>query len=360
MERISGSPSARYLKPTIGGIFSSSDHDRFCTDNPAMGFDAIFPEVVRDTTRNLYETGIDALAAILEEHATPQTPIKLWTAQNFCRESLNRLSIKLGNMIRFESYFSPEDFLKISPHDVLLYLHFNRFDPASKETINSIRQRTGATIIEDFVQAPLDLANFAGDYALNSLRKFSSVDVAVAYHKKRRYPSIGPTRYRNLRKEAEKAKSAFLQSPSEELEQRFLKLGRESDDALAVPEITSAHPGEVERAMAFDFVAAQNIRRANYTSLSGQIAAKLPEMKILPGEYMYLMVKTGNRDRYRADLFAHRIFPVIHWADSECTQVKSLLSFHIDQRYSPANMERVAQVMAETRDQIATTSHKEI
>ena len=355
MERIPESPTSRYSKPTIGGIFSRSDHERFCINSPEMGFDAFFPEAVRGKTRNLYETGIDALAAILEEHTGSQGPITLWTAENFCRESLNRLSIKLGNRIRFESGPAQDDLLKLKPQDALLYLHYNRYDPASKEAINSIRQRTGATIIEDFVQAPLDIANFAGDYALNSLRKFSSVDVAVAYHNNRRQPSIEPTRYRILRKEAENAKTAFLLNPSEELEQLFLKLGRESDDALAVPEIASAHEKEVARAKAFDFETVRRIRRDNYAQLAERIRENLPEMKILPGEYMYLMVDTSDRDRYRADLFAQRVFPVIHWADSGYHQVKSRLSFHIDQRYSPADMERVVAVMAETRAQLAET-----
>ena len=66
------------------------------------------------------------------------------------------------------------------------------------------------------------------------------------------------------------------------------------------------------------------------------------------------MVSLRERDRYRADLFAQRIFPVIHWADSECLQAKSLLSFHIDQRYSPVDMQRVVAVMAETREKLAT------
>ena len=360
MERIQNSSNSKYSKPTIGGIFSSLDHERFCTEGAGQTFKKFFPEEIRDTTRNLYETGIDALAAILEEYAGHQAPITLWTAENFCRESLNRLSVKLENQLRIESYRSPDDFLKIRPCDFVLYLHYNRYDPSSEEVINSIRQRTGATIIEDFVQAPLDIAKFSGDYALNSLRKFSSIDVAVAYQKKRRQPSIGQTRYRILRKQAENAKTAFLQNPSEELEQSFLKLGRESDDALVVHEIASAYPSEIERAMAFGFEAARNIRRANYANLAEGIGAELPEMEILPGEYMYLMVNTRHRDRYRADLFAQRVFPVIHWADSECTYVKSLLSFHIDQRYSTADMERVVAVMTNTRDQLATTFNNEV
>ena len=360
MARIHDTPNSRYSKPTVGGIFSGSDHDRFFIEHSFAQFETFFPSVIRDTNRNLYETGIDALAAILFEHVGNQRPITLWTAENFCRESLKRLSIKLENRIHFETYSSAEDFQKIEPTDVLLYLHYNRFDPASKDVISSIRHRSNATIVEDFVQAPLDIAKFSGDFALNSLRKFSSVDVAVAYHKNRQRPTIGQTRYRILRKKAEMAKTAFLQNPSEELEQSFLKLGRESDDALVVAEIASAHPSEVDRAMAFDFVSARNIRRENHASLAEQIATRLPEMEILPGEYMYLMVNTQHRDRYRADLFAQRVFPVIHWSDSECNQVKSLLSFHIDQRYSTADMERVVEVMASTCDQLSKTFNNEV
>ncbi len=347
MEREPDGPtSAKYSLPTIGGIFARSDHDQFLTSNRDSGFDSYFPSVVRGKTRCLYETGIDALAAILSDRANSQGPIRLWTAENFCRESLGRLSIKLDHRVEFQSYGSLDNLRAMSCDDVVLYLHFNRYEPASRSTIEAIQRQTSATVIEDFVQAPLDIARFSGDFAINSLRKFSSLDVAVAYHNFPQPRTLGETRYRTLRKETELVKSEFLRNPSDELEQKFLRLGRDSDDALAVREIASAHPIEEERAWTFDFKRAQERRRVNYATLAARIGDQLPKIKVLPGDYMYLMIETPHRDRYRADLFANRIFPVIHWADSGCERAKSLLSFHIDQRYSPTDMDRVAAVLA--------------
>ena len=64
---------------------------------------------------------------------------------------------------------------------------------------------------------------------------------------------------------------------------------------------------------------------------------------------MYFMIDTPHRERYRKHLFSKRIFPVIHWADSGSELSKTILSFHIDQRYTPAELERVVVEMAEVR-----------
>ncbi|WP_373650098.1 hypothetical protein [Schlesneria sp. DSM 10557] len=345
--------SKDYSLPTIGGMFGASDHDRFLVDSVKAGFDDFFPVTIRQATRHLYETGVDALASILKEcHRTPE-PLTLWTADNFCRESLDRLSLKLKGRIHFRFYQRVEELVEIPPTDVLLYLHFNRYNSASFDFIRHLKQKTGVTVIEDFVQAPLDISRFCGDYALNSLRKFSSLDIAVAYH---RSPIPIPpltTNYRLLRKAAERARSEFLQNPSEEREQLFLQLGRDSDEALAVPEIAPAHTDEIARGSSFDFHSVLQHRKANHQFLAQRFQNEFPEIEILPGEYMYLMITTTDRDRYRRHLFTKRIFPVIHWADSQSEVSKSILSFHIDQRYSENELERVIDEVKEIRSTLA-------
>jgi hypothetical protein len=330
------------LLPTIGGMFATSDHDGLLVPAEHAGFSAFFPESVRGKIRALYETGVDALAGILAEESGTRESIRLWTAENFCRESLHRLKLKLDNRIDFHVYRLADDLQNLTRADVVLYLHFNGYDRSSRATIDDIKRRNGTTVIEDFVHAPLDIASFCGDFAINSLRKFTSVDVAVAYQNVSQSRPPVETRYRVLHKEAEQIKSQFLRHPSEELEQRFLKLNREADSALAVREISSADPREIERAVMFDFQRARHLRRANYSRLAHRIHQEIQDIKILPGDYMYLMVELQCRDEVRANLFSKRIFPVIHWADAECQQVRSLLSFHIDQRYTPVDMDRVA------------------
>lgn len=341
--------SATYSLPTIGGIFAASDHQRFLVEPGRQSFDDLFPRTIRGATRNLYETGVDALAAILKECSPKDSPVRLWTADNFCRESLQRLSIKLDHRIELHDFRHTNELTRLEPDDVLLYLHFNCYDPTAAEIIERLRRDTGATVIEDFVQAPLDISRFTADYALNSLRKFSSLDVAIAYQRTAETRPAQSSRYRILRKEAEQAKSRFLQHPTTELEQLFLRLGREADEALAVREITAAHPDEVEKGIAFDFRTVRASRQSNHEFLKQRFRSEFPDLKVLPGEYMYLMIDTADRERYRKHLFSKRIFPVVHWADSGSAQSKTILSFHIDQRYTPEDLERVVTEIAEVR-----------
>ena len=331
---------SRYLLSTIGGIFGRADHDRFLLETDVGQFDDLFPSSLHGMQRCLYESGVDALAAVLAERAEGRDVIRLWTAENFCQESLERLSKKLPHRLEFAAYRSPDDLRNIRPKDFVLFLHFNRYDPASVEVIEKLKQ-TGVTTIEDFVHAPLDILQFTGDTAINSLRKFTSVDVAVTYQRGPLQGTVAETAYHRLRKEAERVRSDFLKSPSDELEQRFLELTRNSDGALSVPQVCPAHPSEIQRARTFDFQTAQQLRRANYVHLAWQLKTQWPQAKILPGEYMYLMLDISQRDRFRQELFSQRIFPVIHWADSGSQLSRSLLSLHIDQRYTPADMDRV-------------------
>jgi hypothetical protein len=349
--------TAKYDLPTIGGMFATSDHDRFLTANDRSQFDTLFPLKVGGKTRNLYETGIDALAAILRDQGAPGAPIRLWTPENFCQESLQRLNLKLDQRLQFVSYRSTSDLWEIQEKEVLLWLHFNRFDPAAESTIEAVKERVGVIVIEDFVQAPLEISRFSGDFALNSLRKFSSLDVSVAYQDavartESETEYAKETRYRVLKKEAEHLKSAFLQGPSEVLERQFLSYCREADQALFVREIAHCHPREEERAAHFDFRTVRERRTANYRWLAAQFDQHFDEMTILPGDLMYLMVTTADRDRYRADLMAQRVFPVIHWADSGCALAKSLLSFHVDQRYTVDDFQRMISVLKATQDDL--------
>ena len=344
-----------YSLPTIGGIFATSDHDRFLLERGHEHFDEVFPQTIRRTTRTLYQTGIDALAAVLKECSNTNSSVKLWTAVNFCRESLDRLSLKLDGRVQFHFYQSLDELTSLESSDVLLYLHFNKYEPCSAQTIHEIQRTTGALVIEDFVQAPLDISRFSGDYALNSLRKFSSLDVAVAYQHTTEETTTQPTRYRTLRKAAEQVKTEFLLHPTEEREQQFLRLGREADEALAVREIASAHPEEIERALRFDFRSVRQLRTSNHNFLSERFRTEFPELTQRPGEYMYVMIDSPHREQYRKHLFSKRIFPVIHWADSASEQSKTILSFHIDQRYTPSELERVVVEMAEVRRTLPRT-----
>jgi hypothetical protein len=336
--------SNRYSLTTIGGMFATSDHDQLLGDKPLS--DDYFPATSGEKKRRYFETGIDALAAILKSHQRSDDKRRLWVPDNFCADSLNRLSIKLEGQIEFATYRSQDDHVTIRPNDDFLVLHFNRFDPNAGSVIRQLRQRTSGLIIEDFVHAPLDITRFTADAAFNSLRKFTALDVAVAYIDDSTRTTVelagSESSYHVLRKQAENARSEFLFSPSAESEKQFLDLDRTAEGALAIPFVQSACAAEIARIRNYQFEEAQLRRRRNYQELAGYLKRQSPELKVIPGDYMYLMVEIPNRDRIRSALFSQRIFPAIHWADSNSEISRQLLSFHIDQRYSSGDMIRIA------------------
>lgn len=330
------------INKRIGGFFAESDHELYRTLPDQKQVDELFPTSKNGKDCFFFETGIDALASIINEIPSTKANYTLWTPANFCYESLARLKTKIKSPIEFQPYKDSSDLLisRDKTH-LFLFFHLNTFDKQSSVKIKKLKQQyPHLIVIEDFVQAPLDMAHFTGDYAFNSLRKFSSLELSVAYtHQVSSTLTQSP--YYSLKKQAAKLKSQFYQNPSVAIEDKYLALNKQAESLLLSPEIYLADSEEVKRLNNFDFLKVKQIREKNYACLHESLASN-PGLHILSGQYMYFMMQTPDRDFLRKKLIENDIFPVIHWLDSNSTASKTSLSLHIDQRYTEQDMERVA------------------
>lgn len=331
------------LSRYIGGEFCEADAVPLTGDKQV---DAYFPEYIRDTRRFYFETGTDALAYILFGISHQQT-IDLWVPENFCYTSLDHLIIKLNaqgiscRIRRYTSFDEPVSAAGAIP--ILLYLHFNRFDPPPREVLSSLERR-GFTIVEDFVHAPLHLNRLSGHHGFNSLRKFGPHEVSIAYTCNNAAECSGNrSEYYRIRKQASELKSEFLADNDKAKESEYLRLFAKAEEMQGVPGIFLAQEEEIDRISRTDFSLIMERRKSNFKNL---IESLPMELEVLPGEYMYAMVRTGEQATLRKYCFENGIFPAIHWLDSNSALSKSLLSFHIDQRYNTGDMERLAAVLS--------------
>jgi hypothetical protein len=325
----------------IGGFFSSLDHERFLKDEKKDDeFSHLFPLELKGNKRSLFETGIDALSAIIIESLTRGVKPNLWVPENFCMESLNRLRIKTGKELHIHRYLNPENLIaKENLEGIVLIVHFNLYNSYLRSTINAIRTKfhQGFILVEDFVQAPLDIKKYEGHYAFNSLRKLSSMDVSVAYLDFNFIGASDASPYYIFKKKAETLKSTYLQCPSPELEKEYLTLNRQADEALQDEIIRSPNPIEINRAVKFSYAEVKEIRRKNFETLERELS-NISFLGVMPGDYMYFMLTIENRDELRREMMSQGIFSAVHWKDSNSALSGTVLSLHIDQRYSIDDM----------------------
>lgn len=330
------------LNSYIGGNFSSQDDVSFLKESTSHN-DIFFPELCNTKTRILFETGIDALAAICGSIWHGQKEMRMWVPANFCRESLSRLQIKLSFKLTILFFdHANEIFDRYHDDDLVLILHFNCYKPSFTKELLDIRfaRKLPLILIEDFVHCPLEIRSFGGDYAFNSLRKFSNLDVAVCYLEK-----FSPQRgiaavseYHRIKQEAAEIKSMFQKTGNPDLEPLYLQKFAHAEKVLQNSSIYSAATSDVARFRRLDLQRMKEVRQQNFAFLKAEIAS-LSEVEVLDGEYSYFMIKTTRRDELRRRCFSSGIFPAIHWADSG--HAGDLLSFHIDHRYSPSDLNRL-------------------
>jgi hypothetical protein len=325
----------------IGGEFCFRDNEPFAA-GPGDA-DRFFPERLGPSLRVCYETGSDALAAILAAEA--RVASVLWVPANFCMESLERAARKLTDAPSIRVYESAAGLAAgLDPRAAVLWLHFNAWDPACAEARRAA-ESAGALFIEDFTHAPLDMAAHPAAHAFASLRKFAALEVAVAYSPAALPPGdIALSRYKALKTRASTLKSGYQGDPDPAREDAYLDLYRKAEATLAEdPNIVRAQASEKGLLARLDFAAMRGIRMENHARLSAALGEA--GFAVLPGSYMYAMARLPQRDALRRHCFAHGIFPAIHWADSGSRDSSGLISFHIDQRYRAADMDRAAEAV---------------
>lgn len=329
----------------IGGEFCSRDNEPFLRD--IGDHERFFPAAIGTAARAYFETGSDALAAILKAAGSPA---RIRIPANFCMDSLERVRAKLGRPLAAAVYADLAELRATAEAgDAVLLLHRNGLNEADRDAAAPFAKARGCVLIEDYVQAPLDLAGFAAAYAFTSLRKFACLDVAVAYAREGALESAaGRSRYHSLKQEASAAKSACAGRADPVAEEGYLARYRAAESALGSDAAVRAADGDDLRILRrLDFGSMREARRRNHAHL----ALALSRMGVAPmeGDYAYCMARFRERDALRSFLFGKGIFPAIHWRDSGSAEASATLSFHIDQRYGPAEMERIADALERYR-----------
>jgi hypothetical protein len=324
----------------IGGEFSSEDLSQILNPQGSHSADFFFPSRVGARNRSFFESGADSLAFVLSNIKTDA--LVLWAPDNFCYESLHRVQQKVaGTQIEVKSYALGRSIkFETDKLNVLLIAYFNCYDP---DLFSALKTGShGVITIEDFTHAPLDIANTKADHSFGSLRKFIPLSVSVTYSTNTpALKSENESAYLKIKKTASEIKAATLEDPAYAKEDLYLTLFRLAESQLNSPVITSAHQTQIEAFQYIDFEKIHRIRKDNYNFLLDKIQNHPALRGIMPGDYMYFMIRTKDQQKLRKHFFTHGIFPVIHWPDSRADLSKEILSFHIDHRYRPSVLERI-------------------
>ncbi len=325
----------------IGGNFSSVDLNDFELNPNESQIDVFFPEKLNNLNRVFFETGADVLASIIKEVDIKNENCVVWFPENYCQETINRVLLKSDNLItkRFNSLSFL--FSNAVSSDIIILIHFNRFDKNIVDAINTLKSKNRSVIIEDFVHCPFDIVSFSADYAFNSLRKVVDVEIAVAYKRNNvAYENID-SKYLNTKNEAARLKTVYFETGNIEIEKSFLKLFVEAEESLKTEQIQGPSRSQLDKLKTVDITKTKLIRAQNFKYLKSQMSM-ISDIEILEGDYMFLMISCQNRDRLRKHLFNQHIFSPIHWLDSNTEISKRILSLPIDQRYTTVDMDRIA------------------
>lgn len=324
----------------IGGDFDASASDSFLVKD--FPIETFFPRNCQTLKRNFFETATDSFAAIVEEiFSESGRGVQLWYPAHYCIETILRLKIKTTHIsLKASAYNSTED---VKPEkgsvNVFLFNHFNGYN----HNADAIFKRSFAqdwVIIEDFVHAPLDISKTKGGYSFNSLRKLSDVEISICYGLKNNIaPSASASYYFNIKKEAARLKTEFFATEKDSTEQEYLTLFKKAEKSLDRKEIVTAYEQELNRLVQIDWQKILQHRKRNYGLFKTMVTSR-KEINILPGEYMYMVMKAEKRNQLKEHMFSQGIFPVVHWPDSIDPIKHELLSFHIDQRYGKEDIER--------------------
>ncbi len=323
----------------IGGNFASKDIESFYMSSSETQLNKFFPEKRNSLTRSFFETGVDALSSILSD--VKVTNMRLWFPDNYCEETIQRVLLKTG-ITDTRKYLIIDDIhFESDVFNVLVVVHFNGYFETTVAKIKDVKNKSNILVIEDYVQAPFEICFFTGDFAFNSLRKIVNIDISVAYKKENIVVPRLFSHYYHLKKEAESLKSEFLISGRGEIEKQFLEMFTEAEKCLMNEFIWVAYEKEIKKMTSIDFVKIKDVRTKNFNYLKEKL---MPEnnIKILDGDYLFLMIECNRRNELRKFLFEHNIFAPIHWADSNSEISNHILSLPIDQRYGFSEMTRLS------------------
>lgn len=315
----------------IGGAFCSADMVKI--QHETTNWEQFFPTTFKSYVRSTFETGIDALAAILKIE-DPSEQLSVYFPLHYCQESIDRLLLKCP-AIRIERYESVSNLPDIPC--VIIWNHFNAYC----ELPSSLLDHNNWIVIEDFVQSAQNILQLKSHAGFTSLRKWSPIDLALVYFpEKITLGNEGESEYHLLKKQAERLKTKWVQTNDIKLETEFLNTFVLAEEKLKQNKITKASAEDVIQFEAQNWSKIFAIRAENAAFLKQELS-KL-KIHFLIQDDLFCMISLKNRDEIRTKLREKGIFAPIHWLDSNDQKLANeLLSLPIDQRYDLEDMQRI-------------------
>jgi len=309
-----------------------------------------FPESIGDNKCSFFETGTDAICALILAHWEHNNKINycIWFPIHYCGQTILRIKQVLYNYgcaLKF-SYYEQHADLKdynFDKGDIIIWVHFNCFSPLQTFTTEHLKNK-GVFILEDFVLAPFDINELTGNAAVNSLRKITPLSLSMVYSKYS-FPDykFSPA-YSDERRIAAWQKSVFEMDSKAALEVTFLERFHNAERILNKRLTIQIASKEDEVLLKIiDWSKILETRKRNYSLLLAKLHSL--NLDVLPGEYQFLMLSLSERDNVRKALFVENVFSPIHWADAQSKLSKTQLSIPIDQRYSEPEMLHLAELL---------------
>lgn len=250
-----------------------------------------------------------------------------------------------------------------SPAAVLVVDYFG-FPPREAERLGAMRGRT--LVVEDCVHGSLvELPDHAGgrigEVAFTTFRKYLPLpDGGVLFGVEPRElpPASGAGVRARLLGQLLRGSAIAGELAYDETEPIYLDLLNTGEEALSDPEPAGTSTVSERLLARLDLAAAAERRRVNFTALLEALPGFLtPLFRELPAGVSPLLlpvtVAAEKRDALRADLVRRRVYLPVHWSPlpseidadrfvEEHRLSREILGLPIDQRYEPADMERLA------------------
>lgn len=314
---------------------------------PTAADNGLFPEQTA-----WFLSGRSALSHIIAA-LQAQRPVRRVALPAWCCDSMILPFVQAGIPIHFYPVYVEngrlvQDVSGLEAGDLLFRMDYFGYQ-AGENTV-----AFDGPVIHDLTHGLFSTPPSAADYCFGSLRKWAGFYTGGYAFGCSAQPQGTAETYVALRRQAMEQKQAYILGNTQSKD--YLSLYGEAEELLEGYPMAAADPADVQRARTLDVAWMRQRRRDNAACLLEQLAdvALFPEL----GErdcplFVPILVPSQQRDALRRHLIQNEMYCPVHWPltehhtiDAKTKQLyESELSLVCDQRYTPEDMQRLAQAI---------------
>lgn len=297
-------------------------------------------------------SGRSALSHIIAE-IQAKRPIRRVAMPAWCCDSMVIPFIRAGIEVCFYPVYTEngrfcQDLSGIEGCDLLFRMDY--FGYAAGEN----RADFDGVSIHDLTHGVFTSARNLSPYSFGSLRKWAGFYTGGYGWGLSDRPTGEDAAYVDIRRQAMNRKAEYIAGATESKD--YLSLFGEAEEMLEQFHVAEAVSEDVARATTLDVAEMRRRRRENATCLLQHFAdiALFPELGAEDCPlFVPVMIPPEHRDSLRRHLIQNEIYCPVHWPLADCHApdektmriYQSELSLVCDQRYTPEDMERLAQTI---------------